>query len=143
MDHKPPLAGGPTALEAAVAALDAAWQATDPGERERLLERALAPGAELVGPEPVGRHVGVPAIGALIGGFAARWPGARVVVTTGIDAHHAWARYGWAIRGAGGEPLLEGMDVVETAPDGRLARVVMFYGALPPLASRPFDAPAP
>ena len=67
------------------------------------------------------------ATAALIGGFAERWPGAQVVVTTGVDTHHGWARYGWAIRDASGEPLLQGIDVVEAAPDGRLRRVVMFY----------------
>jgi hypothetical protein len=135
MDRTPSLAGEQAGLEEAVAALDAAWQAADPDERRRLLERALAPGAELVGPEPVGRRIGVPAIAALIGAFGERWPGARVVVTTRVDAHHGWARYGWAIRNARGESLLEGIDLVEAAEDGRLRRVVMFYGALTPLVA--------
>jgi hypothetical protein len=133
MNQSMPLTDEHAAVGAAVAALDTAWRTADPSERQRLLERALAPGAELVGPEPMGRHVGVAAIAALIGGFATRWPGAQVVVTTGVDVHHGWARYGWTIRSEHGELLLEGIDVAQVAPDGRLARIVMFYGAPPPL----------
>jgi hypothetical protein len=58
-----------------------------------------------------------------------RWPGARVAITTRVDAHHGWARYGWTIQNARGESLLDGMDVAEAAEDGRLRRVVMFYVA--------------
>lgn len=124
-----PLADEQPGLGDAVAALDAAWQTADSDERQRLLARALVPDAELVGPEPVGQRTGVSAIAELIGAFGTRWPGARVVITTRVDAHHGWARYGWAIRDANGKALLEGIDVVEAAPDGRLRRVVMFYGS--------------
>jgi hypothetical protein len=47
---------------------------------------------------------------------------------------HSFARYSWRISGSDGSTLLEGIDVVEqSAHHGRLRRVVMFFGALPPV----------
>ena len=124
----PPDAGVPGQV---VAAYDAAWRERDEGARCRLLEQVFAADGELIGPAPVGRVVGVPAIAAHIGRFFERWPGADVFVTTGIDGHHGWLRYGWVIRRESGEVLLQGIDVAELAADGRLRLVVMFFGPLP------------
>jgi hypothetical protein len=142
MNDPTPGSDSPPALDDVVAAWDAVWQAVEPDARQRLLERAVTPGVEFVGPPPAGRLVGASEIAVFVGGFLKRWPGARVAIATGIDAHNGWARYGWTIRGAGGEVLLEGVDVAEVAPDGRLQRIVMFYGALPPLDAAAQVAPA-
>ena len=112
-----------------LAAYDAAWNAPDGAERARLLERSLTEDAELV--DPTGRFAGRQAIDERIGGFGERFPGARVTITSGVDEHHGFARYAWSISAAGGETMLEGIDVVERAADGRLRRVAMFFGALP------------
>jgi hypothetical protein len=41
-------------------------------------------------------------------------------------------RYAWKIVDSEGHDLLVGLDVVERADDGRLRRIVMFHGPLPP-----------
>jgi hypothetical protein len=109
-------------------AYDRAWNVADVGERRRLLHAALADECELV--EPRGRFAGREAITERLNGFSERFPGARVNITTAVDDHHGFARYGWAIVDRDGALVLEGIDVVELADDHRLGRVVMFFGQL-------------
>lgn len=109
-------------------AYDRAWNVADAGERAQMLEAAVTDDCELI--EPRGRYTGREAILQRITGFADRFPGATVEITTAIDEHNGWARYGWSIADAEGKLLLDGIDVVERAPDGRLRRIVMFFGAL-------------
>jgi hypothetical protein len=116
-----------------IAAYDRAWNEPDRAVQRRLIDSAFTDDAELI--EPRGRFAGPAAISERLAGFQERFPGGRVEITTGIDEHHGYARYGWTLRGGDGAVLLEGIDVCELAPDGRLRRVVMFFGNLP-------DAPA-
>jgi hypothetical protein len=112
-----------------VNAYDRAWREADPGERRRLLEQSLTETAELISPQ--GRWAGRDAIAEWIGDFAERMPGATVKVTTGVDEHHGFARYGWVIAASDGSTAAEGIDVCELADDGRLRRIVMFFGSSP------------
>jgi hypothetical protein len=107
---------------------DQAWNASGADERRRLLEAALTDDCVML--EPRGRFVGRDAILERITGFAQRFPGARVDITTNVDEHNGFARYGWKITDRQGGPLLDGIDVVERAADGRIGRVVMFFGTL-------------
>ena len=115
-------------MEAMIEKYDQAWNASDVGERRRLLEAALTDDCEMV--EPRGRFAGREAIFRRISSFTDRFPGARVDIATKVDEHNGFARYGWWIRDREGILLLEGIDVVECAEDGRLRKVVMFFGAL-------------
>lgn len=115
-----------------IAAYDAAWNERDRTAQRRLIESAFSDDGELI--EPRGRFPGPDAISERLAGFQERFPGGRVDITTGIDEHNGFARYGWTLRGADGAVLLEGIDVCELAPDGRLRRVVMFFGSAPPAA---------
>ena len=83
--------------------------------------------------EPRGRFRGRQAVLDRINGFAARFPGAKVDITTNVDEHNGFARYGWRIVDEEGKAVLEGVDVVERGLDGRLQKVVMFFGPLEPL----------
>jgi hypothetical protein len=62
--------------------------------------------------------------------FADRWPGARVVMTSGVDEHHGFVRFTWRLVSPGGEVLRDGMDFGELCPDGHLRRIVGFFGPL-------------
>ena len=112
-----------------VAAYDAAWNEPDATERRRLLERSFAEDGVLI--EPRGRFDRREAVLERIAGFSERFPGARVVLTSGVDEHHGFMRYAWTIVGADGSALLEGIDFAELGSDGRLRRVIMFFGPLP------------
>jgi hypothetical protein len=109
------------------------WNATDDAARRRLLDSCWAADGTLTGPhyEVVGRA----AMEAYCTGFQERNRGARVVATSGVDAHHDVVRYGWRIDRGDGSVLAEGEDTVIIGPDGRIARVLMFYGDLPPVAA--------
>ena len=107
---------------------DEAWNASELSERRRLLEEALTDDCELV--EPRGRFVGREAIVERLTGFTERFPAARVDITSKVDEHNGFARYGWTIVDRDGAEVLRGIDVVERATDGRLRRVVMFFGDL-------------
>jgi hypothetical protein len=62
----------------------------------------------------------------------AQFPGHRFERSTAIDAHHQFLRYGWKLVDGNGAAVLEGLDVAELDVDGRLLRVVGFFGAQPP-----------
>jgi hypothetical protein len=117
-------------MDAVIGNYDQAWNASDGETRRRALEAAVTDDCELV--EPRGRFVGREAIVERINGFSDRFPGARVDITTNVDEHNRFARYGWRILDREGTPMLEGIDVVERAPDGRLEKIVMFFGTLEP-----------
>lgn len=65
----------------------------------------------------------------------AQFPRHRFERSTAIDAHHNFLRYGWRLLDAEGQPVLEGLDVAELDADGKLLRVVGFFGAQAPLAA--------
>lgn len=117
-------------MDAVIAGYDHAWNTADGDERRRALHAAVTDDFELV--EPRGRYVGRDAVFERITGFGERFPGATIEFTSKVDEHNGFARYGWKIVDGQGMPLLDGMDVVERADDGRLRKVVMFFGPLDP-----------
>lgn len=118
-------------LDPVLAAYDEAWNARDPHERRRLLERSLLPDAELVDPS-AGHFTGIDDIAGRLQGFGERFPGARVTITSGVDEHHGFARYAWTISDQDGTTILDGIDVVQRSDSGLISRVIMFFGPLPP-----------
>ncbi len=107
---------------------DQAWNSSELAERQRLLEAALTDDCEML--EPRGRFAGREAILERISGFSERFAGARVEITTNVDEHNGFGRYGWRIVDRDGALLLDGIDIVQRAADGRLSKVVMFFGKL-------------
>jgi hypothetical protein len=63
-----------------------------------------------------------------------QFPGHSFRRSTGVDAHHNFARYGWQLVAADGSVTLAGTDVVEVGDDGKLLRVTGFFGEPPALA---------
>ena len=110
-----------------VEAYQRAWSAPD-GEQRRLLELSMTDDAELI--QPNGRSGGRDAVVQRIASLAERWPGAEVEITSGTDEHHGFVRYSWNLR-TPDSVVLSGFDVGELAPDGRLRRVVQFFGPFP------------
>lgn len=115
---------------AIVAAYVDAWNTGDEAERRRLLETSFAdagtytdPAVDLAGRDALAEHAAA---------FGRRWPGARIELTSGIDHHHGLIRFGWRVAGPDGATLREGVDFAEIASDGRLRRIVGFFGPLPP-----------
>ena len=111
----------------------AAWGETDEDARRALLERVWADDGVYC--DPTARVEGREAFVAHIGEFQALMPGHHLELTSGIDVHHGWIRFGWRLVAPDGALVLDAMDVGTLDADGRLTRIVGFFGPLPPLAS--------
>ena len=108
----------------------AAWNESDAGERGRLLAQAFSDNAELV--DPLGRWRGIDGVSERIARYHASAPGTKVVVGSGVDRHNDVERYAWKIVDPAGNDVMEGLDVTQRDEAGRLCRITMFHGALPP-----------
>ncbi len=68
----------------------------------------------------------------MMGAVLGHYPDHRFRRTTGIDAHHNVARYGWELVDTTGAVALTGTDVAEFDADGAISRVLGFLGDLQP-----------
>ncbi|MEV6275296.1 nuclear transport factor 2 family protein [Nocardia sp. NPDC051832] len=109
----------------------AAWSEPDPEQRRELLSRVWAEGATYT--DPTVHAVGLDSLLDHIDAVLSRRPGAAVLRTSAIDVHHEVARFAWHVVLADGTALPEGLDLVEFAEDGRIRRIVGFFGPLGPL----------
>ena len=107
----------------------AAWNERDEQRRAQLIERAWAPDGRLVDPPFDGDgHDGISQMAAVM---HEHYDGHRFERISGVDMHHEHLRFAWRLVGPDGTVAVEGIDVADVAPDGRLARVVGFFGDLP------------
>jgi hypothetical protein len=120
-----------TTTQQIVEAYGAAWNEPDQAKRRALLEQAWADGG--VYTDPQSHAEGRDALLALIAGFREQAAGASIVATSGADAHHDQLRFTWKMLGADGSTIIEGIDFGELAPDGRIQRIVGFFGPPPAL----------
>jgi hypothetical protein len=105
----------------------------DPARRAERVQSVWATDGELLDPPIQGR--GVDEIAALTDAVLGQFPGHRFERTTAVDEHHGWARYGWALLDPDGTVVLTGTDVVQLDADGRLARIVGFFGEPAPVGA--------
>ncbi|MFG2196759.1 nuclear transport factor 2 family protein [Streptomyces sp. NPDC048639] len=95
------------------------------------LAQALTSDVEFWG--PLGPSGGIEAVEQFIAHMRQHPDGPGVMErTTGVDIPGEWARYGWRYRSPLGEDLLSGTDVVHLRK-GRIDRIVVFAGEMPPL----------
>lgn len=108
----------------------AAYADPDAARRLAAIRESWSPEGRLVDPPMEARgHQGISDQAATL---LSQFPGHRFERSTAIDAHHQFLRYGWKLVDANGAGVLEGVDVAELDVDGRLLRVVGFFGAQPP-----------
>jgi hypothetical protein len=105
-----------------------AWTDPDPGGRRRNLEETVTEAATYT--DPTAHVEGHEAFAAHIDAFHERMPGHRIERVTAVDAYGTVARFGWQLVDASGTSLHVGLDFVELADDGRIARIVGFFGPL-------------
>jgi hypothetical protein len=109
----------------------AAWNERDPTRIRGHLEQALTADVEFIDPTIV-TH-GIDEFAANIRGFRSKYPQADCARTSDVDSHHHLHRYGWHIV-VGQQLVVAGFDVAETDSDGRVRRVLGFFGPLPALS---------
>lgn len=115
-------------LERIVVTYCEAWSVSDRGRRDLLLRQSVVD--DVLYLDPTVEVAGVSALGAHIGSVVARYPGARITITSALDIHHRFLRFAWQKTLADGSSLPEGVDVCEVADDGRLQKIVGFFGPL-------------
>jgi hypothetical protein len=125
-------------LDDVVLAYIEAWSTPDEAVRRQLLDASLAddasytdPAYEVRGKEEIASHIGRSLSGEA---YKRAGAGARIPISSGVGQHHGMLRFSWAMI----DPqermvLLEGMNFVELAADGRLQRISGFFGAFPPM----------
>lgn len=126
-----PAAPDATALTAVIASYAAAWGEPDRTARERLLERVFA--ADGTYTDPTVDLAGRAALVTHIGQFQERSPGARIEPISVVDAHHGQLRFAWRLVMPNGTVVVEGLDYGELTSEGKIKRIVGFFG---PLAKR-------
>jgi len=107
----------------------AAYCDPDAARRERAIREIWNREGRLVDPPLEARgHQG---IADQAGTLLSHYPQHRFARTTTVDAHHGYLRYGWKLVDAKGTEVLAGMDFVELDLDGKLSRVIGFFGPQP------------
>ena len=107
----------------------AAWNEPDEAKRKALLEKSWADDGVYI--DPLSDVKGRDGLNGAIAGMHAQQPGASIVLASGIDQHHNQVRFRWDFIGADGTTAIQGIDVGESAPDGRIARIVGYWGDPP------------
>ena len=121
-----------TTLTAVIDSHLEAYALADADRRNAIVSASWnADDGELTDPPMAGR--GHAEISALADVVVTHYAGHRFERTTAVDAHHAFARYGWNLVAPDGSVAVSGTDFVEFDDEGRLLRIVGFFG---PLAER-------
>src|SRR5580704_5666747 len=116
---------------AVVTTYGSAWNEPDEAARRQLLESAWADHGTYC--DPTANVEGREALVAHIGAFQVAMPGHTIDVVTAADEHDGHLRFGWVMHSTDGSSVLEGMDYGHLADDGRLERIVGFFGPFPNL----------
>jgi hypothetical protein len=106
----------------------ATWNESDSDKVRSHLERALAAGVEFIDPS-IETH-GIDEFEANVHKVKEQLPGTRYERTSGVESHHRLHRHEWQIS-RDGEVLMPGFDVTEVDDDGKVLRVLGFFGPLP------------
>jgi hypothetical protein len=108
----------------------AAWNERDPGRRRELVTKTWAEDGSYIDAH---RHgTGHDAIDGMLAATQQQFPGYRLNLISGIEAHNNFVRFSWAAGGTPEAPLyLAGTDFATLAPDGRIDTVAGFIDAAP------------
>lgn len=111
-----------------------AYNEPDRARRDALIEQVWAADARLIDPPLAGE--GHSAISDMADAMQNRFAGHAFRRVSGVDLHHDQLRFAWELVGPDGQVALAGTDVGELAQDGRLRRIVGFFGDPPPVNGR-------
>jgi len=119
------------ALDETVKVYCAAWSEPDVDRRRELLGKVWAPEGTYT--DPLSHAEGREALVELIAGFLQKFPGAQIVPSSHADFHHGMLRFTWKFIGGDGKTVNEGIDFGVVGNDGKLQKIVGFFGPIKPL----------
>jgi len=111
----------------------AMWNETDADRRAELIRTAWVDTGHYA--DPLLEAKGHDALSEMVAGFHEQYPDHRFRRTSGIDEHHGIVRFGWELVAPDGAVFIGGIDIGALAEDGRLARIVGFFGDVPARAA--------
>ena len=108
----------------------AVWNERDPKRRRDLVARTWTEDGSYI--DRVREGVGHERIDQMIATAQEHFPGYRLGLASGVEAHHDYVRFSWTAGGTPDAPLyLKGTDFAVIARDGRLKSVIGFTDAAP------------
>jgi hypothetical protein len=123
----------PITPQAAVESWCAAWSIEDPGERMALIKRFWSEDGVYSDPNAL-TEPGAAGLDQAIVAFQRDFPGVRF--HCGVpQVHHGAMRHKWIAINPDGTVKWNGTEFSELASDGRIRRVVSFFGDAPSVAS--------
>ncbi|MBR0827433.1 nuclear transport factor 2 family protein [Bradyrhizobium manausense] len=120
---------GHDAIADVVTAYMAAWNEPDSTRRQALLAQCWSDDGVYV--DPSVSLAGRDALAGHIAKVQANRPGARLEFMSGIDVHHDVLRFLWRLVRADGSRGDTSIDFGQVGADGRLVKIVGFFGAAP------------
>jgi SnoaL-like domain len=102
----------------------AIWNEGSDERRREIIARTYADDAIYV--DPMLQGEGPDGINAMIAGAQQQFPGHRIELTAGPDAHHDRVRFAWRMLTPDGATAIAGVDFATLAADGRLREVTGF-----------------
>jgi hypothetical protein len=112
----------------------AAWNEREAKRRREIIARTWSEDGVYV--DAHRRGDGHQGIDRMIATAQEQFPGYRVALVSGIEAHNGCARFSWSAGGTSEAPLyLGGTDFVVVGGDGRLKSVTGFVDAAPAAAA--------
>jgi hypothetical protein len=106
-----------------------AWNEADAAARQALLEQCWSDDAVYV--DPTVQLKGREALLAHIAKVRSARPGARLELMSAIDVHHNVLRFLWRLVRTDGTAGDISIDFGEIGPDGRLVKMIGFFGSAP------------
>jgi hypothetical protein len=116
------------ALEELITLYCDSWGEPDPARRYQMLQRVWAENG--IYTDPTIHLTGSNKLVEYIGKVLKKYSGARIVRTSVVDMHHGMVRFTWRMVLADGQTLTEGIDFGEISSEGKLRRIVGFFGQL-------------
>ncbi len=108
----------------------AAWNEREPKRRRDLVAKVWTEDGTYVDPAREGR--GHDSLDAMLATVQQQFPGYRLNLASGVEAHHDYVRFSWVAGGTPEAPLyIKGTDFVVLGSDGRMKSVVGFTDAAP------------
>jgi hypothetical protein len=109
-----------------------AWGKPDHELRRSMLDSIMESSARYTDPKV--DFISVAELSNHIGQVHSKWPGAKIVRTSGLDFHHNVARFAWQLVLADGTVAVEGINFAEFSSMGKISRIISFFGPMQPLS---------